>query len=108
MRIYISGPMTGHPNYNHPLFNLTAATVRALGHEALNPAELFAGAQDRAYADYIRGSLEMLLLADAILLLDGWATSRGARIEHECAMALGLKPVRIRKLRDDHFVIDPA
>lgn len=40
MRWYLSGPMTGLPSLNRPAFHRVAASVRAAGHDALNPAEL--------------------------------------------------------------------
>lgn len=38
-RIYLSGPMTGLPDYNYPAFNAEAARLRALGYTVENPAE---------------------------------------------------------------------
>ena len=40
MRIYVAGPMTGHPQLNFPAFHTEAARLRALGYEVVNPAEL--------------------------------------------------------------------
>ena len=40
MRIYVAGPMTGYPQFNYPLFDEVAATIREMGHEAITPSEL--------------------------------------------------------------------
>ena len=40
MRIYISGPMTGKPDLNEPLFRSTEKRLRELGHEVFNPCDL--------------------------------------------------------------------
>ena len=40
MKLYIAGPMTCLPEYNFPAFHSTAAHLRGMGHEVLNPAEL--------------------------------------------------------------------
>ena len=37
MRIYISGPMTGKPDLNEPLFRSTEERLREMGHEVFNP-----------------------------------------------------------------------
>lgn len=39
-RIYISGPMTGLPDFNFPAFHDAAARLRERGHEVANPAEI--------------------------------------------------------------------
>ena len=39
-RIYISGPMTGLPEFNFPAFHAAAAKLRERGHAAVNPAEI--------------------------------------------------------------------
>lgn len=89
-RIYIAGPMTGLPDFNYPLFNETAAQLRACGWEVCNPAENFMGRTDLPYATYIREGIRQLLDCDAIYLLDDWSKSRGASIEWLVADRLGL------------------
>jgi uncharacterized ferredoxin-like protein len=50
-----------------------------------------AGWEDEcAYEDFLRMDLEWLRLCDAIVLLPGWQTSRGARMECEEALKEGL------------------
>ena len=39
MKLYISGPMTGVPQYNFPAFDAAASHARAQGYEVINPAE---------------------------------------------------------------------
>lgn len=87
--LYISGAMTGQPDLNKPAFNAEAARLRALGYHVENPAEvdLPAGA---TWSDYMRADIPMLMRCDAIVMLDGWTASRGALIEHNLALALGM------------------
>lgn len=90
MKLYLSGPMTGLPDYNKPSFYRAAAELRVAGHEVVNPAEhdqLPAGAQ---WADYIRKDLVLLAYCDGIAVLPGWTHSRGARLEVYIATQLGL------------------
>ena len=99
-KIYIAGPMTGYVDFNFPAFHAAATTVRQLGHDPLNPATSFAGRQDLEYADYIREALRMVLLADAMLVLEGWWESKGALLEIHTALVLGL-PLYILNTHDD-------
>ena len=113
MRIYTAGPMTHHPQYNFPAFDRLAASLRAAGHDVISPAELDDPA-DRAAAlaspdgapqtahhfgktwgDFL--ARDVKLLADdgieAVVVLDDWQTSRGARLETFVANALCGMPV---------------
>lgn len=88
MKIYISGPITGNPEFKRD-FAAAAAEIRAAGYEAINPAEneLPEGAQ---WADYMRSDIRLLIDCDAIYMLPGWRNSKGAKIEHDIAAALDI------------------
>lgn len=88
--VYISGPMTGIADLNFPAFNSAAELLRGQGRVVVNPAEygVIEGAQ---WADYLRADLAQLLQCEAIYLLPGWSKSRGAKLEHHVATALGLR-----------------
>ena len=120
MRIYISGKMTGVPDLNRPAFDAAEKRLTAQGHFVINPhriSELFGTEEELAdsfkifYAiegkdNYIlkeeldrRASLARSVMdadlaavrsCDAIYLLRGWETSRGARKELAEALAHGL------------------
>ena len=119
MRIYLSGKMTGCPDHNRPAFDAAAKRLREQGHFVINPAELsalFGTAEEvaeafaEAYANplsnvksYEEHCSRMRLAAsimdadlaavrscDAIYLLRGWETSRGAKKELAEAIAHGL------------------
>jgi hypothetical protein len=90
MKVYLSGPMTGLPDFNHPKFNAEASRLRGEGYEVLNPAENDNGSQDKTRAFYIRLDMNSVLNSDAVLVLPGWQTSAGARLEVEMARQLGL------------------
>jgi hypothetical protein len=89
MRIYIAGPMTGLPEFNYPAFNDAARTLRAAGHVVHNPAENPVPPCG-SWLGYMRMGLKQIADADCLVLLPGWADSRGARIEHRLAIDLGL------------------
>nr|WP_286197221.1 DUF4406 domain-containing protein [Variovorax boronicumulans] len=88
-RVYLSGPMTGHPEFNFPAFNAAAAALRARGTVVVNPAEH--GLVDGAtWADYVRADIAQLAVCESIALLPGWSASRGAALEVHNALALGM------------------
>ncbi len=82
MKIFISGPMSGLPNFNRDAFNAEAR----LGHIALNPAILPDGLKQH---EYMAICIEMVKMADQLVMLPGWERSAGARAEHALAIKLG-------------------
>lgn len=109
MKIYIAGPMTGYDQWNFPAFFEAEETLKALGHEPINPAhndgetleQALAQASTRAHdpnawANYMRLDLAHVLECDAICLLPEWQKSKGARLEYHTANQLGI-PVLILK-----------
>ena len=91
MRLYISGPMTGLPENNHPAFHAAAAELTALGHEVINPAR--PGEPHWQWVDWMRRAVRDVSEADGVATLGGWRRSRGACVEVGLAQALDL-PVR--------------
>jgi hypothetical protein len=90
MIYYLSGPMTGLPDYNRPAFNEAAAELRSHGFTVWNPAEEFDATTIYPRKIYIRKDIEALLKSDAIVMLDGWENSAGARLELDMARELEL------------------
>lgn len=92
-RIYLSGPMTGLPEFNYPAFNAAAAHLRALGVHVENPAEN-TKPPCGSWLGYMRLAVAQLATCDHVVVLDGWEQSSGARVEVELARGMGL-PVSI-------------
>ncbi len=89
--IYISGPMTGLPEFNYPAFHDAARRWRDAGWIVLSPAELdVQEAEELSWSEYLRRDLRLLLDCDAIAMLPGWERSKGASLERHVAAALGL------------------
>lgn len=116
MRIYIAGPMSGIPYFNFPAFDDAEEILIHRGFQPFNPAS-----NDRnllgkpplwipTVADQTDNwtrwsipnapSLRKMLSddlnwichqAEAIFMLKGWESSKGARTEHSLAHALNLK-----------------
>lgn len=76
-KIYLSGPITGIPNYRRR-FGIVACRAEACGHTVINPSVETEGLTPR---DYMRISLARLEAADELWLLPGWQNSKGATIE---------------------------
>lgn len=93
---YVAGPMTGVEDHNYPAFNEATATLRAAGHEVLNPAENDDGNQHAGdWTYYMRQDLRHLSHTDALVMLPGWRTSRGATLEAHIARQFGLPLYRL-------------
>lgn len=89
--VYLAGPMTGMPEWNHPAFHAAAKQLRAAGHTVINPAEH--GLHETDWVTCVRRGLRELLGATEVVVLPGWQQSKGARLEIAVAGALGM-PVR--------------
>ncbi|MFD1197392.1 DUF4406 domain-containing protein [Brucella gallinifaecis] len=87
--IYLSGPMTGLPEFNYPTFYRVAAQLRQSGHRVYNPAEFpYDGDPNdfpirKAFASYCNF---ICLEADTMVMLPGWERSKGALAERQLAL----------------------
>lgn len=87
MRMYISGPITGIPNY-HQIFDEAKLKLMEKGYkDVINPAELDAVFTDAQYEDYMDVCFKLIDMSDIILLLKGWKDSEGCRREVQYAEA---------------------
>lgn len=112
MKVYIAGPMTNVPQFNVPLFDFVAASLRSSHYEVVSPAELDSAlmratclaSKDGNYVDLERITHEswgevlardVKVLSDtgieAIVLLPGWYNSRGATLEATVGLLNKLK-----------------
>lgn len=87
--IYISGPMSGYPDFNYPAFHAAEENLRD-GWLVRNPARNFEGRQDLPRPQYMAEDIRQLLNMDAIFMLEGWQNSPGARMEYMIAKELEL------------------
>jgi hypothetical protein len=91
MRVYVSGPMTGMPLLNRPAFAEAARRIRLLGFDAVDPAVLSDLPDDAPHHVFMRRDIGLLLTCDAIAMLPGWHASRGATLERDVALGIGLR-----------------
>jgi hypothetical protein len=85
---YISGPMTGLPEYNKPAFDDAAAFLRAQGKSVYNPASDADIDNTRPRKYYMRQDIEALLMCESIVMIEGWEKSSGAKLELAIAKEL--------------------
>lgn len=85
---YLSGPMTGLPDFNYPYFNGVAAALRLWGYTIINPAELNPPGTSRLQC--LRADVKALCDCDGLILLHNWQLSDGAHLELHLAHRLGL------------------
>ncbi len=100
---YISGPMTGIPDFNFPAFLQAEETLRRIlpGVIVLNPAKDVNGETHHPREDYLRIDVRMVTESTDVLLLPGDEYSRGAALERLVAREIGVRLWRLSK--DDLF-----
>ena len=109
MKYYLAGPMTGIPQFNFPLFASVTKLLRERGYDIVSPAETDSpavqaaavaspdGAYDEkgqvageTWGDMLAKDVKLIAdEVDGIVLLPGWATSKGARLEAFVAVTTG-------------------
>lgn len=91
MKYYLAGPMTGIPHFNKPAFRRITSKLRSNGLKILSPIETDSEIPSSAkWHQYLQKDLKMLAEADAIIVMPGWANSKGARLEVFIMFELGL------------------
>lgn len=96
MNLYVIGPVTGIPKDNLPMFNSVRGELMQAGHRVDIPHDCITSGVAWRYA--MSRSIEQICIhlrwdgdKFGIAMLDGWEDSRGARIEHDLAEALGIE-----------------
>lgn len=86
--LYLSGPITGNPNYQADFAKWEQFLV-SKGYKVFNPASLGEGALN--WAGYLKRDLPYLLDCDGLFAMPGWEGSKGAQLEIDVAMRVGIK-----------------
>lgn len=96
-KAYLSGPITGKKNYKG-LFSFTEELVKLC--DALriyNPASDIP--DSFSYEEAMKRCVTALAEYDTIVMLPGWHTSKGARLEHDIALACGINIIDLTNYR---------
>lgn len=97
MTVYLSGPITGKPDYREA-FEKAAELVRSFGDEPVNPAGLEPTPGKPAH-EYLLEDLQALSRCGGIYFLPGARDSRGSMIERAFAEYARICEVRYDKGR---------
>ena len=89
-QLYLSGPMSGVKDFNHPAFNAAASELRAAGYSVFNPVDngVLSSAE---WPEHMRADIKKLMDCHAVATLPGCSASKGARLEIYNARALGMR-----------------
>lgn len=104
--VYLSGPMSGLPDFNRGAFAAARELCERLGaDEVFDPTRAW-GHSNKHHTWYMRHDLHRLTQSegnaphfDAIVMLDGYEDSEGALTEMSVAIACGIAVVGIWELR---------
>lgn len=101
MRVFISGPISGKPDFNKKAFNDAEQQLSDLGLAVWNPVKLHPAKPDRfSHDDYLWVCFSMIERSDVVALLSGWENSKGARAEKSFAQQKGLQVYSLDMLID--------
>lgn len=89
-KIYIAGKVTGEDRQACiAKFNNAKDLLEVMGFEVVNPLEVV-NDWNTTWLEAMKACLKALIDCDAILLLDDWHFSSGAKIEFQLATDLGI------------------
>ena len=90
--IYIAGKVSGLPEEQvREKFERAASELKAEGHVVLSPAN--ADDKGNDWGNTLRNSIKTMMNCDEVHLLPGWQESRGAQLERDIAIRLGMNVV---------------
>ena len=103
MQVYLSGGIAGvtdpegrFKHYQDAVESWGAAPVNPLrlhpNHQLTEcPPSVIKGADGHGWSCHLRVDLAAMLECDAVVMLPGWETSHGARLEHQVAASCGIR-----------------
>lgn len=101
--VFISGPMTGYPEWNFPAFYAAEGKLAISGHKVINPAREFDGIPPEevgSWSECMRIAMRHLTDARSLVVLSGWQESRGAKLEVLNAKNFGMRIYDFETLTD--------
>lgn len=96
-KVYLSGPITGKKNYKG-LFLFAEELAKMCDVSRIyNPASDIPNSF--SYEEAMKRCVAALAEYEAIVMLPGWHTSKGARLEHDIALACGINIIDLTNYR---------
>lgn len=112
MKVYLAGPMTGIPHHNFPLFDEARDMLKGKGYTVISPADMsrelgIDGTREVTEFEYqscLKDDIKAILRMDAVVVLPGWGTSKGARLEAHIAQVCGIPVLDYISLKNGESV----
>lgn len=90
-KIYLSGAITSDI-YHSKKFLAAEVLLGCQGYEVVNPLKLLHD-NDKTWSSYMKEDIQAMMSCDCIYMIKGWERSKGARIEFNLALELGIEVV---------------
>ena len=109
--LYLSGPMSGIPDFNAAAFFRATDMLREKGYTVINPHELpepdVAGLSElESWAEYLARDVMLFAKITApvtLVLLPGWEQSRGSLLERAVAKRRGFRIITYGEILKEGF-----
>jgi len=89
---YVAGKITGLPKAHvQGKFNLITNQLTDMGYIVVNPQAI--ADDSKTWDDAVRNDIKKMLECDEVHLLPDWQDSRGAQLERDIALRLGMQVV---------------
>lgn len=90
MKIYISGKMTGNPDYKDEFFEAENWLI-SQGYKPINPSNMDIIFPELNYQEFMALDYKLIEMCDGIFMIHNWQRSKGACAELTYAKSLGKK-----------------
>ena len=89
---YLAGKITGLPKADvKDKFNMMATELSGMGYQVVKPDAVYD--DTKTWDDAVRNDIRKMLECDEVHLLPDWQDSRGAQLERDIALRLGMQVV---------------
>ena len=89
---YVAGKITGLPKSDvKGKFNVITNQLRSMGYNVIEPIAV--NDETRTWDDAIRSDIKKMLECDEVHLLPDWQDSKGAQLERDIALRLGMQVI---------------
>lgn len=97
-KVYISGAISGLPIKEVIKdFGSIELAIKSMGLIPVNPLNVCPFSPEKTWNDYMKEDIKALVDCDYIVMMEGWETSRGARLEKYIAKELGIEIIILER-----------
>ncbi len=89
---YVTGKITGLPKTDvKEKFNYISNQLKGMGYQVVNPSAV--ADDSHSWDEAVRNDIKLMLECDEVHMLPDWQDSRGAQLERDIALRLGMQVV---------------